>query len=148
MELSNLRLLAEELQVHRLPELQMLLNDQTQQLMELQIQHQQVRQRKTHLVSVSEQIASMSRFWSICPGHGVCGSPDVRRRHGGDAAWSVFRPDPAATRPERGGCDAAQPKPERHLVQHTGGQTSPDLSDFKTEETQVEQDQCQLISEL
>ncbi|XP_071320423.1 uncharacterized protein [Trachinotus anak] len=43
-ELSNLRLLEEELKVHKLPELQSLLNDQRQQLMELQIQHQQDRQ--------------------------------------------------------------------------------------------------------
>ncbi|XP_070779131.1 keratin, type I cytoskeletal 19-like [Enoplosus armatus] len=41
-ELSDLRLLEEELQVHRLPKLQSRLNDQTQELLELQIQHQQV----------------------------------------------------------------------------------------------------------
>ncbi|XP_051275731.1 uncharacterized protein LOC127374456 isoform X1 [Dicentrarchus labrax] len=41
MDLSNLRLLEEELQVHRLPELHSLLNDQTQQLMGLHVQHQQ-----------------------------------------------------------------------------------------------------------
>uniref|UniRef100_A0A3B4XIR5 Uncharacterized LOC111649195 n=1 Tax=Seriola lalandi dorsalis TaxID=1841481 RepID=A0A3B4XIR5_SERLL len=43
-ELSNLRLLEEELSVHKLPELQSLLRDQTGQLMELQRQHQQDRQ--------------------------------------------------------------------------------------------------------
>ncbi|XP_022607872.1 keratin, type I cytoskeletal 50 kDa-like [Seriola dumerili] len=43
-ELSNLRLLEEELRVHKLPELQSLLRDQTGQLMELQRQHQQDRQ--------------------------------------------------------------------------------------------------------
>nr|XP_029138036.1 keratin, type I cytoskeletal 18-like [Labrus bergylta] len=40
-ELSDLRLLGDELNVHKLPELQSLLNNQLQQLMELQIQHQQ-----------------------------------------------------------------------------------------------------------
>uniref|UniRef100_A0A671WK44 Uncharacterized LOC115576412 n=1 Tax=Sparus aurata TaxID=8175 RepID=A0A671WK44_SPAAU len=40
-ELNDLRLLKEELQVHKLPEIQSLLNDQSQQLMGLQIQHQQ-----------------------------------------------------------------------------------------------------------
>ncbi|XP_044037424.1 serine-rich adhesin for platelets-like isoform X2 [Siniperca chuatsi] len=53
-ELSDLRLLEEELQVHRLPELQSLLNDQTQQLMELQIQHQQDMQG--FLAQVSEGV--------------------------------------------------------------------------------------------
>nr|XP_046271038.1 uncharacterized protein LOC124073108 [Scatophagus argus] len=41
VELSNLRLLDEELQVHRLPELHNQLNDRTQHLTELQIQHEQ-----------------------------------------------------------------------------------------------------------
>ncbi|KAI3359180.1 hypothetical protein L3Q82_002601 [Scortum barcoo] len=40
-ELRNLKMQEEELQVHRLPQLQNQLSDQTQQLMELQIQHQQ-----------------------------------------------------------------------------------------------------------
>ncbi|XP_035510157.1 keratin, type I cytoskeletal 50 kDa-like [Morone saxatilis] len=41
VDLSNLRVLEEELQVHKLPELHSLLNDQTQQLMGLHVQHQQ-----------------------------------------------------------------------------------------------------------
>ncbi|XP_044188547.1 uncharacterized protein LOC122967796 [Thunnus albacares] len=40
-ELNNLRLQDEELMTHKLPELQNLLKGQTQQMMELQIQHQQ-----------------------------------------------------------------------------------------------------------
>ncbi|KAK9534462.1 hypothetical protein VZT92_006906 [Zoarces viviparus] len=40
-DLNNMRLLEEVLKVHTLPELQTLLNDKTQQLMELHIQHQQ-----------------------------------------------------------------------------------------------------------
>lgn len=40
-ELSDLKLLEKELKVHRLPELETKLDDQAQQLMELQIQHQQ-----------------------------------------------------------------------------------------------------------
>uniref|UniRef100_A0A3Q3LEN2 Uncharacterized LOC113140778 n=1 Tax=Mastacembelus armatus TaxID=205130 RepID=A0A3Q3LEN2_9TELE len=40
-QLSNLRLLEKELRVHKLPELQSQLNNQTEQLMELQRQHQQ-----------------------------------------------------------------------------------------------------------
>ncbi|GLD68364.1 uncharacterized protein AKAME5_001967700 [Lates japonicus] len=40
-ELNDLRLLEEELKVQKVPELQNLLNDQTRQLKELQIQHQQ-----------------------------------------------------------------------------------------------------------
>ncbi|KAM6914688.1 uncharacterized protein PEZ65_015003 isoform 2-T2 [Lycodopsis pacificus] len=40
-DLNNMRLLEEVLKVHTLPELQTLLNDETQQLMELHIQHQQ-----------------------------------------------------------------------------------------------------------
>lgn len=42
-ELSKLWVLAEELQTNTLPELEKLHDNQTQQLMELQIQHQQVR---------------------------------------------------------------------------------------------------------
>lgn len=42
-ELSKLWMLAEELQTNTLPELEKLHDNHTQQLMELQIQHQQVR---------------------------------------------------------------------------------------------------------
>ncbi|KAM7387609.1 hypothetical protein PAMA_009971 [Pampus argenteus] len=40
-ELKYLKLLGEELMMHKLPELQKLLNSQTQQMMQMQIQHQQ-----------------------------------------------------------------------------------------------------------
>ncbi|XP_069021657.1 uncharacterized protein [Embiotoca jacksoni] len=40
-ELSDLRLLEEDLKAHQLPELQNLLNDQSEQLLQLQIRHQQ-----------------------------------------------------------------------------------------------------------
>ncbi|KAM7371400.1 hypothetical protein PAMP_008648 [Pampus punctatissimus] len=41
VELKDLKLLGEELMMHKLPELQKLLNSQTQQMMQMQIQHQQ-----------------------------------------------------------------------------------------------------------
>lgn len=42
--MNSLRLLDEELHVHTLPELQSVVSDQTQELMEMQIQHKQVKQ--------------------------------------------------------------------------------------------------------
>lgn len=44
VEMNSLRLLDEELHVHTLPELQSVVSDQTQELMEMQIQHKQVKQ--------------------------------------------------------------------------------------------------------
>ncbi|KAG7233808.1 hypothetical protein INR49_006561 [Caranx melampygus] len=43
-ELNDLRLLGEELMVHKLPELQKVLNDETEELMELEMQYQQGRE--------------------------------------------------------------------------------------------------------
>ncbi|XP_028267945.1 uncharacterized protein LOC114439933 [Parambassis ranga] len=63
-ELCDLRLLKEELRVNQLPELQSLLNDQTQQLVELQQQHQQDRKvllgQMSGGVSVEMQTATSS----------------------------------------------------------------------------------------
>lgn len=53
-------LLEEELCANKLPELQNQLNSQTQQLMELQMQHQQVKQEQSHLERLEPDVFGVS----------------------------------------------------------------------------------------